>query len=130
MGIEQLNGARVDTERLKDTLTRINEDVLDKSCYRSNSAMCEAAAANRIAVGKRRYVDWSQPSGLLVGLNVSQVSVNGVAGDANHFSSSLADLISPFRVGQNLSWADKSEVCRIEEQNNVFSLVAGQVHLS
>lgn len=50
----------------------------------------------------------------------------GVCRASNHFASNFPEFFNTVREGDNFSGADKGEIQRVEEENDIFALVIFQ----
>ena len=85
----------------------------DEGSVDTGDGLCDVSDERNLEISKSTSFGW-----LLAVLEVGEL---GVDGSSNELASHLSELRSSLSKGDNLGWADKGEVKRVEEKYEVLS---------
>jgi len=80
-------------------------------------------------IGEERNIERTQTAVLSRRLNPSQMSELGIYGDAHDFGVDGAELIGPIAESDDFRGTNEGEIQRIEEENEIFSLVHIEIEI-
>lgn len=106
----------------------------DEKTTKSNACSISILNENSIVLGNRlghirdeRIAQATESSLLAWSVDPLQVGKVGVNGHSQNLHIELFEFSNSLTEGNNLSWANKCPIKRIEEQNHIFSLVVTEL---